>query len=83
MMIFVLLSAVFGEPLTHPDIVEFVGIAKKAGIFGVNIETDGLNLTADICSQLISAGVDVLTVHLDGWNESTWAKTKGRRGLFW
>ena len=67
----------FGEPLAHPDIVEFVKAAKSSGIFGVNIETDGLLLTEEIGKQLVDAGVDIVTINIDAWSESTWVRTKG------
>ncbi len=72
----------FGEPLLHSQLVEFSSYAKQSGIFGVNIETDGMNLTPELCGQLIAAGVDIITIHIDAWEEATWSNAKNQHGGF-
>jgi len=55
----------FGEPLTHPKIVEMVRQAKTvAG--PVELITNGILLTPELSRALIEAGLDVLWISLDG-----------------
>jgi len=55
----------FGEPLFHPRIVEMVARTKALGA-SVEIVTNATLLTADLSQELITAGIDVLWVSLDG-----------------
>jgi MoaA/NifB/PqqE/SkfB family radical SAM enzyme len=55
----------FGEPLAHPGIVEMVAQAKALG-GPVELITNGTLLTQDVSRRLISAGLDLLWVSLDG-----------------
>ena len=66
----------FGEPLSHPDIINFVNTVKSNGVFGLNIETDGILLTSELSDSLIDSGVDVITINVDAWSKETWQKTK-------
>jgi MoaA/NifB/PqqE/SkfB family radical SAM enzyme len=56
----------FGEPLAHPQIVEFVSRAKAAGANRVELITNGCLLSRDMAGGLIEAGLDMLWVSLDG-----------------
>ncbi len=53
-----------------------VSYARKSGIYGINIETDGLLLDKSMSEQLIAAGVSVVTVWLDGWDSPTYKLAK-------
>lgn len=64
--LFTLKFSMRGEPLLHPDIVEMVRFAKDQGIKEVWINTNGAELTEELASGLISAGVDWITVSFDG-----------------
>ena len=55
----------FGEPLTHPDIVEMVAAAKGLG-GPVEAITNGMLLSGDTAEALIAAGLDTLWVSIDG-----------------
>jgi MoaA/NifB/PqqE/SkfB family radical SAM enzyme len=55
----------FGEPLTHPAIVEMVAQVKALGA-KVELITNGTLLTPDLSHRLIAAGLDVLWLSLDG-----------------
>jgi MoaA/NifB/PqqE/SkfB family radical SAM enzyme len=56
----------FGEPLAHPQIVEFVSRTKLAGASRVELITNGCLLSQDMSRGLIEAGLDMLWVSLDG-----------------
>jgi radical SAM protein with 4Fe4S-binding SPASM domain len=55
----------FGEPLNHPALIDMIQYAHENGIFGINIETDGLALHGDLANALCNAPVDTISVHLD------------------
>jgi len=67
--LFTLKFSMRGEPLLHPDIVEMVRFAKEQGIKEVWINTNGGKLTEKMSRDLLSAGVDWLTVSFDGLGE--------------
>jgi MoaA/NifB/PqqE/SkfB family radical SAM enzyme len=55
----------FGEPLVYPRVVEMIEQAKKLG-GQVELITNGILLTENISSQLITAGLDGLWISIDG-----------------
>jgi MoaA/NifB/PqqE/SkfB family radical SAM enzyme len=55
----------FGEPLSHPNIIDMVHQAKAIGS-RVELITNGTLLTPDMSKGLISAGLDMLWISLDG-----------------
>jgi MoaA/NifB/PqqE/SkfB family radical SAM enzyme len=65
----------FGEPLTHPDIVEMVTQVKALGA-KVELITNGTLLTPDLSRRLIAAGLDVLWLSLDGATPESYADVR-------
>ncbi len=55
----------FGEPLTHPDIIDMVGQAGKTGV-STEIITNAALLDKEKSSGLIKAGLGKLVVSIDG-----------------
>ncbi|HWQ08690.1 MAG TPA: radical SAM protein, partial [Holophaga sp.] len=55
----------FGEPLSHPEILSMVARAKQLAS-RVELITNGILLTPEICRELIRTGLDRLWVSLDG-----------------
>lgn len=65
----VLIFAGWGEPLTHPDIVEMVKFAKHQNIAErIEIVSNGTLLTPDISQRLIAAGLDRIRISIQGIN---------------
>lgn len=62
----------FGEPLTHPQIVEMVARAKAAGS-RTELITNGMLLTDHRGKALLAAGLDALWVSLDGARPESYA----------
>lgn len=58
-----------GEPTLHPQLVDFVKYAKAKEIREVSFLTNGSKLTDDFIKELIHAGVDWITVSIDGLGE--------------
>lgn len=55
-----------GEPTLHPDMVELVKYAKAKGIKEVSFLTNCSRMTPEYFEQLLLAGVDWITVSVDG-----------------
>jgi MoaA/NifB/PqqE/SkfB family radical SAM enzyme len=55
----------FGEPLLHPEFDEIVRRARRAGVFGLAMRTNGLALDAARIDAILAARVDVVVVLLD------------------
>ncbi len=54
-----------------------VRIAKEGGIFGINIETDGLLLTGEPAEALLDLPIDVVSVYLDADDAEFYRQLKG------
>ena len=68
----------FGEPLTHPKIVDMVAQIHSLGV-GVTITTNGLLLESSLAETLLRAGVDTVVVSLDSMHVQ--AYKEGKYGL--
>jgi len=65
----------FGEPLSHPDIVEMVARAKALDC-SVELITNGTMLTPTMSRRLIGADLDVLWVSIDGATPESYADVR-------
>ncbi len=66
---------IMGEPLLHPHIVEFVAITRKAGHHAALI-TNGTRLTRDKSIALLDAGLNHLTMSVDGLTKATYEQQR-------
>lgn len=66
----------FGEPLTHPHILDMIAAIRKFNI-AVTIGTNGLMLTDKIARELIKLGVDRVMVSMDGGKPETFESIRG------
>jgi len=66
----------FGEPFTHPHILEMIAAVRKFNI-AVTIGTNGLMLTNKMARELIRLGVDRVMVSIDGGKPETYANIRG------
>lgn len=67
-------SGARGEPLLNKNIVEMVKYAKQKGIIDVYMNTNAVLLTRDIAKQLISAGLDRISISFEGVDAHTYEK---------
>jgi tungsten cofactor oxidoreducase radical SAM maturase len=65
----------FGEPLTHPDILEMVRLARERGL-AVTLGSNGLLLDRAVSAELVSLGIDRLILSLDGAQADTYARVR-------
>ncbi|MDD2870365.1 MAG: radical SAM protein [Candidatus Gracilibacteria bacterium] len=64
----------YGEPLMHKQIGEFIKYAKLNGIKNIKIATNGTFLTANKSVELINAGLDYLSISVDGTTQEIYEK---------
>jgi len=58
-----------GEPMIHPKFRECVAYAKEKGIREVSTLTNGSKLTPEYFTKILQAGIDWITVSVDGLDE--------------
>jgi sulfatase maturation enzyme AslB (radical SAM superfamily) len=58
-----------GEPTIHPKFLDCVAYAKQKGIREVSTLTNGSKLSADFFRELLDAGLDWITISVDGLGE--------------
>ena len=59
-----------GEPTLNPDLVKTVKYAKKNGIKEVSFLTNGTKIHIKYMRELIDAGLDIMTVSIDGLGDT-------------
>ncbi|HEX5633923.1 MAG TPA: radical SAM/SPASM domain-containing protein [Gemmatimonadales bacterium] len=56
-----------GEPLLEPELlVSMIRYGKGMGLRSVNVNTNGMLLTAGVSSDLLDSGVDLIVIGIDG-----------------
>ncbi len=63
-----------GEPLLHKEIVDFVRYAKNKGLIDVYFNTNAMLLDRDIARKLIDAGLDRISVSIEGFTKSVYER---------
>jgi radical SAM protein with 4Fe4S-binding SPASM domain len=57
----------WGEPLMHPRIADMISYATQSGVFGkTELTTNGTLLTEKLSDSLISAGLNLLRISING-----------------
>jgi len=65
----------FGEPLSHPDIIEMITRTKALG-GSVEMITNGTLLTREVSRRLIESGLDRLWISVDGATPESYADVR-------
>lgn len=65
----------FGEPLSHPKIIEMITACKEKG-YNVEMITNGSLLTTEVATKLIDIGLDWIFVSLDGPDEDYFSRIR-------
>lgn len=65
-----------GDPAEHPDLVEFVRVAKKH-CAGVCVRTFAVALKPETYEQLVEAQLDVLNVRFGYWDQEAYKEAHG------
>lgn len=66
----------FGEPLSHPRILEMIERVRQRGL-AVSIGSNGLLLREKMARELVRLGVDRLVVSVDGVKPETYGDVRG------
>jgi len=66
----------FGEPLTHPHILDMIAAIRERDI-AVTVGSNGLLLTPQMTRELVRLGVDRLVVSVDGVKPETYEEVRG------
>ncbi len=66
----------FGEPLSHPRILEMIERVRQRGL-AVSIGSNGLLLREKMARELVHLGVDRLVVSVDGVKPETYGDVRG------
>ncbi len=66
----------FGEPLSHPHIVEMIAAVRQRGI-AVTLGSNGLLLDKAMARRLVQLGVDRVVISVDGVKPETYAGVRG------
>ena len=66
----------FGEPLTHPHILEMIQQVRERDL-AVTLGTNGLLLDGETGRRIVEMGVDRLVVSMDGVKPETYAGIRG------
>ena len=67
-----------GEPLVNQNLPEMVNIIKQSDIAGrIDIITNGSLLTKERSKELVSAGIDIIRISLQGINSKSYKKIAG------
>jgi len=66
----------FGEPLTHPNILEMIEAVRQRDL-AVSVGSNGLLLKPDKARELVKLGVDRLVISVDGVKPETYADVRG------
>ena len=64
--IYSLRLSLVGEPTLHSRLIDAIAYAKQKGIREVSFLTNGSRLTLDYFKEMVAAGVDWITVSIDG-----------------
>jgi len=62
-------------------LLAMIETAKQAGIFGINIETDGRLLKGELAGALLKSPVDTISVYLDANSSELYRQVKGEDGF--
>ena len=65
----------YGEPLSHPNVLEMIGRAKARG-HRVSLITNGILLTEAVARRLIDLKLDMLWVSMDGASAECYADVR-------
>jgi pyruvate-formate lyase-activating enzyme len=73
-----------GEPLMRPELlIEMIGYGKRAGLRSLNINTNGMLLTAEWVEPILDCGIDLIVFGIDGFSAETYERIRlgGIRGV--
>ncbi len=71
----------FGESLLHPEFDRFIRYAAQKGI-STGLSVNPVMLVDDVAERLLSSGLDVLYVSLDGHDDDSFMRIRGMKNAY-
>ncbi len=68
----------FGDPLAHPEVFDFLELAREKGVYGLHLETYGALLDEASSRRLLECDLDVVSVRLGAAGGETYRRLTGR-----
>lgn len=65
-----------GEPLINPQVPDMVKYAKERGVLDVYFNTNAMFLNEETCRKLIEAGLDRISISIDGSKQETYESVR-------
>lgn len=65
---------IWGEPLLHPHLHEFIKYAKQKGLVDAYLNTNAMLLNKDVSHKLIAAGLDRISISFEGYTKIVYEK---------
>lgn len=66
-----------GEPLLEPDLLlRMLAYGKAAGLESLNVNTNGMLLTADLVEPLLDSGVNLIVFGIDGFSPEVYERIR-------
>ena len=69
-----------GDPLQHPDCLEFIAMAIEAGVQGVHLRTE-LQCSPELAARLATSGVQAISVDINADTRETYHRVMGHDGF--
>lgn len=63
-----------GEPLLHPQLVDMLEYATKAGLTKTRLITNGTLLSPDIARRIIGSGLNKINISFNGYDKASYEK---------
>jgi uncharacterized Fe-S cluster-containing radical SAM superfamily protein len=66
-----------GEPLLEPELLlDMLAYGRSAGLRSLNVNTNGMLLTADLADRLLASGIQTIVVGIDGFTAPTYERIR-------
>lgn len=66
-----------GEPLLHPNYIEMISYAKKAGVGTVTSFTNAILLDNKKADEILDTGIDLMELSIDAYTEGLYREFRG------
>lgn len=64
-----------GEPLLQPErLLAMLDYGRQVGLTSLNLNTNGMRLTADVADRLLESGLATIVIGIDGFTKGTYEK---------
>ncbi len=65
------------EPFMNPDFLEFLNVLMKYNVPNINIVTNGILMSDEICEKIVQVGIERVTISIEGARPETYEYNRG------